>query len=80
MSPTEKLIHNERIKLRANAFNTLGTAYFTIGVIAPIASCAYHVSPHAAPWYLNVLCAAVFAYGGWRFHRLGQNALGGLVG
>lgn len=80
MTPTEKLIHNERIKLRANAFNTLGTAYFTIGVIAPTVSSIYRVSPHAAPWYLNVLCAAVFAYGGWRFHRLGQSTLGELIG
>ena len=35
------LIHNERTKLLALAFNTAATSAFTVGVLAPVAA-AFH--------------------------------------
>ena len=35
------LIHNERTKLLALAFNTAATSAFTVGVLAPVAAAFY---------------------------------------
>lgn len=79
MTPTEKLVHNERLKLRANALNTLGTSYFTIGGLAPAVGLLYSGAVHAQPWYIYILCLVSFSLGGLRLHRLGQQTLNGLV-
>ena len=55
MTPTEKLVHNERLKLRANALNTLGTSYFTIGALAPLVNLTFGSPAHTQPWYIYVL-------------------------
>ena len=44
------LIHNERTKLLALAFNTAATSAFTVGVLAPVAAAFYDLgTSHAAP-------------------------------
>ena len=35
------LVHNERTKLLALAFNTAATSAFTVGVLAPVAAAVY---------------------------------------
>jgi hypothetical protein len=35
------LVHNERLKLLANAFDRASTACFTIGVVTPVAGLIY---------------------------------------
>ena len=37
------LIHNERTKLLAGAFNTAATSAFVVGVLAPIAAAFYNL-------------------------------------
>lgn len=39
------LIHNERVKLLALAFNTAATSAFTVGVLAPVAAAFYDFGP-----------------------------------
>ncbi|MBS1015207.1 hypothetical protein [Acetobacter persici] len=80
MTPTEKLVHNERLKLRANALNTLGTSYFTIGGLAPAVGLLYSGGAHAQPGYIYLLCLVSFSFGGLRFHKLAQQTLNGLIG
>lgn len=80
MTPTEKLVHNERLKLRANALNTLGSSYFTIGALAPMVSLLYGNPTHAQPWYIYVMFLISFSAGGIRLHKLGQQTLNGLIG
>ncbi|BAU39136.1 hypothetical protein APT_02054 [Acetobacter pasteurianus NBRC 101655] len=80
MTPTEKLVHNERLKLRANALNTLGTSYFTIGALAPLVNLTFGSPAHTQPWYIYVLFLVSFSAGGIRLHKLGQQTLNGLIG
>ena len=77
-APTSPLIHNERIKLRANALNTAATSSFAIGVLAPLASALYGVQPdrlHAITLVIGVVAwfvAAIYT------HSRAQAVLGGL--
>ena len=39
------LIHNDRVKLLALAFNTASTSAFAVGVLAPVAAAFYDFGP-----------------------------------
>ena len=43
------LIHNERAKLLALAFNTAATSAFTVGVLAPVAAAFYDLGTSRQP-------------------------------
>jgi hypothetical protein len=43
------MIHNERTKLTANAFNTAATSCFTVGILAPLAAVFYNFGQTAVP-------------------------------
>jgi hypothetical protein len=49
------LIHNERIKLRANALNTAATSCFALGVLAPTAAAFYNVASDHVPVHIAVI-------------------------
>ena len=46
------LVHNERLKLLANALDRASTACFTIGIVTPVAGLIYGVGPRANAWAL----------------------------
>ena len=48
------LIHNERTKLTAAAFNTAATSCFTVGVLAPLAATFYNFGQNR----LSLACIA----------------------
>jgi hypothetical protein len=43
-SKTSNIVHNERLKLLANALNTAAGSSFTVGVLAPLVAAFYDVS------------------------------------
>jgi len=64
------LIRNERIKLAANALNTLSTASVTIGVFAPEAAFLYGLGrPDPVPALLVVLASGAWLTVGVYFQR-----------
>jgi hypothetical protein len=54
------LIHNERTKLTANAFNTAATSCFTVGVLAPMVAAFYNVGSGAIPLRTIALGVAIW--------------------
>jgi hypothetical protein len=45
----DDLIHNERAKLTAAWLNTMASAAMTVGVLAPLATALYGISPSPVP-------------------------------
>jgi hypothetical protein len=72
------LIHNERTKLTANAFNTAATSCFTLGVLAPMAAAFYNVGPGAISFRSIVLGAAIWLCIALVLHYNARRQLGGL--
>jgi len=56
------LIHNERVKLRATAINTMTTSCFAIGVLAPVATSFYNLISDRVPVH-TVVIGIVFWFG-----------------
>lgn len=79
MNAAEKQIHNERVKLRANALNTGATSAVTVGVLAPIATTLYNVSGHEPIRSVVILGMILYLLAATWLHRLAQDVLGGLV-
>jgi predicted tellurium resistance membrane protein TerC len=72
------LIHNERVKLRAAALNTMATSCFAIGVLAPIATSFYNLTADHVP--VHTIVAGIVLWFGVAFwlHEQAKHALKGL--
>lgn len=72
------LIHNERVKLLANALDRASTACFTVGVATPVAGYLYGLARYqgGAVFLIGALC--VWFLFGIGLHWLARRALGGL--
>ncbi|HKG83403.1 MAG TPA: hypothetical protein VKB16_09665 [Beijerinckiaceae bacterium] len=66
------LIHNERIKLTANWLDRAGTAALTVGVLAPLATALYGLSPLALPRSTLFLGIASWFVAGVGLHLAGR--------
>ena len=74
---TRRLIHNERVKLLANALDRASTACLTVGIAAPLATYLYG-SGHVGLG--NVLAASyLWLCAAFGLHGLARRVLGGLV-
>jgi hypothetical protein len=74
------LIWNERVKLAANALNTLATATITVGVLAPTAAVLYglgNLDP-SRPFGIFLLSGLVWVSMGGTLHYVAQWLLGKL--
>jgi hypothetical protein len=65
------LVHNERTKLRANWLDRAGTAALTVGVLAPLASTLFGLSPTALPRSTLLLGIAIWFVAGVGLHMAG---------
>ncbi len=72
-----RLIHNERVKLLAATFNTLGIATIVTGLIAPLISSAYGLTS-AKPSYVWLALATLWLGSGTLLHFLAKRVLGDL--
>ncbi|PYE89542.1 hypothetical protein [Phyllobacterium leguminum] len=73
------LIHNERIKLLANAFNTAATSSFTVGVLAPIAAAFYNVATTPVRSSTIIIGVGIWLFSAFALHLGARRILGGLV-
>jgi hypothetical protein len=74
----QTLIHNERIKLRANALNTMATSRFAIGVLAPIATSFYNLTSDHVPVHTVVIGIVLWFGAAWWLHQQATRVLEGL--
>ncbi len=72
------LIHNERVKLLALAFNTASTSAFTVGVLAPVAAAFYDLAPSREAPRTVVLGALLWIGASVVLHLAGRRVLGWL--
>jgi hypothetical protein len=72
------LIHNERTKLSANAFNTAATACFTVGVLAPLAAVLYKIGSGPIPPASIAFGALIWLFVAAFLHYCARWILGGL--
>ena len=72
------LIHNERVKLLAFAFNTAATSAFTVGVLAPVAATFYDLGPSRVAPRTVVLGALLWIGASVVLHLAGRRVLGWL--
>ncbi len=72
------LVHNERVKLRAVALNTMATSCFAIGVLAPIATAFYNLSVDHIPVHTVVLGVVLWMSAAILLHRQAVQVLEGL--
>ena len=72
------LIHNERVKLLALAFNTAATSAFTVGVLAPVAATFYDLGPSRDAPRTVVLGAFLWIAASVMLHLAGRRVLGWL--
>lgn len=72
------LIHNERVKLRAGALNTLATSCMSLGVLAPLAAAFYNVASSAVPVHTVIAGAALYLTAAFWLHRQAVTTLGRL--
>jgi hypothetical protein len=71
-------VHDERIKLRANALDRLSTAFLTVGVVTPVAGLVTGVSRTDTPFWVLALIFYGFLLTGIILHLLARRELGGL--
>ena len=72
------LIHNERVKLLALAFNTAATSAFTVGVLAPVAATFYDLGPSREAPRTVMLGAVLWIGASVVLHLAGRRVLGWL--
>jgi uncharacterized protein YaiE (UPF0345 family) len=72
------LIHNERVKLLALAFNTASTSAFTVGVLAPVAAAFYDFGPSREAPKTVVVGAFLWIGASVVLHLAGRRVLGWL--
>jgi hypothetical protein len=73
------LIHNERTKLLANAFNTAATSCFTVGVLAPLAAVFYKIGPGPVPFRSVAFGTLIWLSVASFLHYRARGILGGLI-
>jgi uncharacterized membrane protein YgdD (TMEM256/DUF423 family) len=72
------LIHNERVKLLALAFNTAATSAFTVGVLAPVAAAFYDLGTARVSPRTVMLGACLWIGASVMLHLAGRRVLGWL--
>ena len=72
------LIHNERTKLLALAFNTVATSAFTVGVLAPVAAAVYDLGASRQPPKAVILGAFLWIGASVVLHLAARRVLGWL--
>jgi hypothetical protein len=72
------LIHNERVKLLALAFNTAATSAFTVGVLAPVAAVFYDFGPAREVPRTVILGGVLWIAAAVVLHLAGRRVLGWL--
>lgn len=72
------LVHNERTKLTVTWFNTMATALFAAGAIAPIAALLYGLADVRLERVAAAAIAAICFSGGVCLHLIGRVWLGRL--
>ncbi len=72
------LIHNERVKLLALAFNTAATSSFTVGVLAPVAAAFYDFGSSREAPRTVVVGAILWITASVVLHLAGRRVLGWL--
>ena len=72
------LIHNERTKLLALAFNTAATSAFTVGVLAPAAAAFYDFGTSRQPSKAVILGAFLWIGASVVLHLAARRVLGWL--
>ncbi len=72
------LVHNERTKLRATLFNTIGIAMIVVGGLTPVAGAIY--GDNASVFWARYFAIVAFAWigGGIALHLVGIWLLGRL--
>ncbi len=73
------LIHNERVKLRAQAINTAATSCFAAGVLAPLAAAFYNLTADRIPLHTVVVGIIVYLSAAMWLHKKAIEVLGGLT-
>ena len=66
------LVENERIKLTANWLDRAGTAALTVGVLAPLATALYGLSPTALPRSTLLFGIVIWFVAGVGLHLAGR--------
>jgi hypothetical protein len=72
------LIHNERIKLRATLFNTVGIALIVVGGLTPVIGAVYSGSDISLPRLPILVVAVGWIAGGIALHPVAVALLGRL--
>ena len=72
------VIHNERVKLLALAFNTAATSAFTVGVLAPVAAAFYDLTPSRGAPRTVILGAFLWIGASVVLHLAARRVLGWL--
>lgn len=73
------IVHNERAKLRATLFNTVGIALIVVGGLTPVAGAIYVASDGVSVPRLPILVVALgWICGGIALHLVGIGLLGRL--
>ena len=72
------VIHNERVKLSANAVNTAATSSFTVGVLAPLAAALYGAPVFGSRAIFIVITAIAWISLAVTLHRGARRILRGL--
>lgn len=73
------MIHNETLKLQANALDRASTACLTVGVLAPIAAVLYNVQSSQTPPWVFILGAAIWLFAAVALHLAARRTLKGLL-
>ena len=75
-----RLIHNERVKLLANALYRASAARFTVGIATPVTSYLYGLGRAGLePWFLLAACY-VWLCAAFGLHWVAQPMSGRLIG
>ena len=72
------LVHNERTKLLALAFNTAATSAFTVGVLAPVAAAFHDLGSSRQPPKAVILGACLWIGASVVLHLAARRVLGWL--
>ena len=75
MSDLAVIIHNEQVKLRAAALNTMATSCFAIGVLAPIATSFYNLMADHVPVHTIVVGVVLWFAAALGLHSHARRAL-----
>lgn len=78
MTPTDTLIHNERLKLTATWLNTLATATIAAAVLAPITLIINSLETGAEVHWALLIGSLIFVPVGVSLHLAGRWMLGSL--